>query len=845
MAQQLLNLKISGLWTNPNDFSEVPPGSMSNADNVVIDRESIVESRRGYKTYGVLDGYDVSSLFSFNNTILALTDNHKLYRDTNNTGAFVAYTGFYARPDTKVRSRSTLANKNLYFTTDNGLMKLTSVDSTPRFAGAPKALAGTAVTAGASGWFDDSTSVAYRVVWGYKDANNNLVLGPPSDRIIVSNTAGASRNTNVTFLVPTGIDTSWFYQVYRSPMSPDLVSAPSDDLQQVYENNPTAGEITAKSITVTDIVTESLKQAALYTNATQEGIENANWAPPFAKDICTFKNYTFYANTRTLHRSYFNLISVGPTLGLQIGDTITVVNGVLSVTLTGAAVENVGLNEFKVDTSLTPAENVENTARSIVNVLNKSTTNTFINAFYTSGYDELPGQILFEKRNLSTGAFQVNSSRDSCWSPRLPTSGNAVESSNDVMPNRIYYSKLQQPESVPLLNYIDVGSSNEPIERILTLRDGIIILKTDGIYRLIGDTDNSFRVSLVDSTVKILAPESAVVLSNRVYFYSDQGVIAASDGGAQVISRPIENLINHFSATSDHPNLYEEAFGISYESDHKYILFVPTNMSDTYSKQAYVFNIFTNNWTRWTIDANCGIQNPYNNKLYLGTPYKDFFEPAQVKIERKNYDETDYAEIDYDVTILSIDGDKVYLDEPPTLVAKMKTNDTIYQDGQIARIEEVDETNFEYVIVSRPNPLLSKPLVPGVVTVYRPVSVSFTFNSLDAENPGVMKHFQRIAYFIDDASFDRVQVRFQSDLSDLFGDTTVFRQIKGVWGSGEWGNVLWGGGNSGVQRVDSIIPQTNQRANWLTITISSNTVFNAASLNGISITYNVMGERFK
>ena len=51
MKQQVLNLKVSGLYTNPNQFSEIPQGALSIAENVVIDKGSVIESRRGFDKY--------------------------------------------------------------------------------------------------------------------------------------------------------------------------------------------------------------------------------------------------------------------------------------------------------------------------------------------------------------------------------------------------------------------------------------------------------------------------------------------------------------------------------------------------------------------------------------------------------------------------------------------------------------------------------------------------------------------------------------------------------------------------------------------------------------------------
>ena len=59
------------------------------------------------------------------------------------------------------------------------------------------------------------------------------------------------------------------------------------------------------------------------------------------------------------------------------------------------------------------------------------------------------------------------------------TSTDAV-SSNEQKINRVYYSKFQQPEAVPLLNYFDVGAADKAILRIFPLRDSLFVFKEDG-----------------------------------------------------------------------------------------------------------------------------------------------------------------------------------------------------------------------------------------------------------------------------------------------------------------------------------------------------------------------------
>ena len=40
---QNLKLKVDGLYTNPNQFSEIPSGSLSKANNAVIDKGGVIE----------------------------------------------------------------------------------------------------------------------------------------------------------------------------------------------------------------------------------------------------------------------------------------------------------------------------------------------------------------------------------------------------------------------------------------------------------------------------------------------------------------------------------------------------------------------------------------------------------------------------------------------------------------------------------------------------------------------------------------------------------------------------------------------------------------------------------
>jgi hypothetical protein len=168
--------------------------------------------------------------------------------------------------------------------------------------------------------------------------------------------------------IPEGITTDDFFQVYRSGLSANASSEPNDEMGLVYEANPTSGELAAKSISVTDQTPEDLRGATLYTSDSQEGLAQANEPPPFAKDIAYFKGCLFYGNVKSKQRKVFTVISVGGTQGIQLNDVLTIAG----TAYTAKASEDASNDEFQLSTGGTPAQNIADTALSLVRVINQS-----------------------------------------------------------------------------------------------------------------------------------------------------------------------------------------------------------------------------------------------------------------------------------------------------------------------------------------------------------------------------------------------------------------------------------------------------------------------------------------
>lgn len=225
--KEVISLKPKGLYTYPNALSSVPQGAMSQAVNVILSRPEVVEQRRGINKVGTELSADIESFYSYQNKLI-INYGNKLAYDSDGSFTWLDYSGTYTPPTGALRIRSVQANKNLYLTTSVGLLKLDAINGVITQSGAPAGLDGRGTTTG-SGWFVDQTQVAYRILFAYTDANNNLILGAPSQRIVVSNNTGSDTNVSLTFTLPDGLSTAWEYQIYRSPMSIDLNTEPNDE----------------------------------------------------------------------------------------------------------------------------------------------------------------------------------------------------------------------------------------------------------------------------------------------------------------------------------------------------------------------------------------------------------------------------------------------------------------------------------------------------------------------------------------------------------------------------------------------------------------------------------------
>ena len=769
-------LSIKGLYTDSNELSSAPEGALAVAKNIDILSNNVARPRRGFDV-STTNGYSsqddrTDKVFFYQGYQFS---HHGTYQSANDLSYYDSgwsSLGTYSAPSGR-RMSVLEANQNLYFTTSAGVKKLDAYNSTPESAGVPKALNIALSLTGSSGWLEEGASLdvhaAYRVVWAKYDANDNLVIGAPSGRQIITNTygSGTDYNVGVTVYIPDNISTSHFCQVYRSVIVEGDGIEPNDELQLVYEVFPDSSDISNGYLTFTDVTPESLRGAALYTNASQEGLAYQNEQPPLAKDIAVFRDSTFYANTTSKHRYYLTLLSAS---AMSNDETISI-DG---VTYTAKSSETASSGYFQLYTSGSASQNIANTAKSLVNVINQYASSTTY-AYYLSSSEDLPGKMLIEERGIGGSAFAVTASDSSYLSPAgIPTSGSTEISSNDLFKNGLAWSKPKQSEHVPLVNQARVGSEDAAILRVISLKDSLIIFKEDGIYRLTGYYP-TFDVELLDSSAKLVGHQTPSILNNEIFCLTDLGICKISDG-VQIISvnKINQDLIEKMSISG----MEDVSFGQGYETDKKYYLFLPGTSADSYPTFAYVYNLITSSFTKHHLNATCSVVN--DKTLYYGSATNQF-----VLKERKNYSYLDYADYGFISTLSAINGSTLTLGSG---VDNVSAGDIIYQSDTIfSTVVSADTITNEVVVSGEPGFTVS------ACTVLKAIDTEVKWTVFADPSPGISKQYHTAKLFFQESFSGTGLVTFSTDLSPSTAEVILTGQTSGAWGLFPWGQAPWGG----------------------------------------------------
>ncbi len=499
---------------------------------------------------------------------------------------------------------------------------------------------------------------------------------------------------------------------------------------------------------------------------------------------------------------------------------------------------------FYLSASADAAVRLRDTAESLVKAVNRDPS-SLIYGQYASGLTDVPGKMLFQAKGFGDPIYiRANTvTAGGAFSPVLPASfsvGTQVYSTNDDQPNYIYVSKFGEPEAVPLVNFIPIGSKNKPIVRIHALRDSIIILKEDGAFRLTGDNIGNFSVTLLDGTVLIAASSSSDVLNNQVVFLSNQGVCLVTESSVQIISRTIEDLIQPILGQ---PTLASVTGGYAYETARLYIMTTATP-NDPTASQVYLYNFLTNSWTTGTFLFSQGVIGPEDVSYQINVF-------GEIEKERKKQTKLDYTGQNYAVTIaaLSTDLKSCQVTMPSGIVPEF--GDVIVKSNVINRIDN-DPSLISGDTYSVTFQLASNLANSDSVILYSQITTNIRFAPFHAGLVGRMKQYSQMQIHLRDNSVSRMEISFRGDTygsSEVTDWETLL--INAGWGQFPWGFEPWGQtetidltqGTRPAPMIRTLVPKFQARNTFLQPILKHTQAAEQMNIQSLSYAVRAYGER--
>lgn len=439
--------------------------------------------------------------------------------------------------------------------------KLNYTDAMPRmrqlgvqWSEAPSAT----TTAGTT--FAANTAWAYRVVNGLKLPNGRIALGPPSERVIV--TTGSQVAGSITaFPAPMlPYDGMPFVQIYRTKTTSGSTTDPGDIMFLAYESAVTYGQ----GVVWTDIVPDEVLGAELYTNQNAYGAVSSSLPPPaFANEVASFNDSIVLANFN--QQASCRVRVLGVTALVSGTSTITfTTTGPGSVNDDACETFTVNFNSSATDPSIkraqiassgSAAQNIVQTARNIVRVINRCPDAFMFRAIYDESdpgsfvvYSVLPGRSRAQVSDANPSSavdertvVQTNITFSTNASTQFATI--ALNSAQRKLAT-VAYSDPKDPDSFPVINQVDVGPTNEAVIRCLPTAETLLAVKDSSIYRI----DQTYASQIYDNSLKCSLPNSFARLNNQWIGLFDAGFRALTSSQAVSVGRPIDRRVQNLYA---------------------------------------------------------------------------------------------------------------------------------------------------------------------------------------------------------------------------------------------------------------------------------------------------------
>lgn len=493
---------------------------------------------------------------------------------------------------------------------------------------------------------------------------------------------------------------------------------------------------------------------------------------------------TYFVVAAAANTFKISATSGGPTIAYN-GEASAYIQGVTD-----------GTNRiFKLGSGGSASANIQASALGIVKAINRI-SGFSVAANYASSINDVPGKMRFTSLTFKH-QIKVRASSTTvgaCFFPVVGTSfaaSDVIKSSSDIEPNAAYVSKIGEPWAVPLLNKFAAGSKNQGIMRGLPLRNSVLILKADGVFKLAGDTPTNFSIVLIDNTVRIVSRKSAASTANQIYFLSSEGVCAATDSSVEILSRRIENRLENIVGLD---NIDDQTAAVAYDTDRTYrICTIAPN--ETTATAVYLHNSINDTWTESDILFTGGTVGP-GNVLFLISSNK-------ILKERKKQNRIDYCGQNVATTIVSVAPDK--LSAVISMLGTPVVGDILEKSNQFSRITAVTASGPDWLIdFAAPTNVVAA----DTPFLYRAYESQWIMSPFHAGSIGRTKHFSQLQIHTRTPSITRIKVDF---IGQTFGGdaTTEWKTVNVApsegWGESPWGFFNWGL-DDGIKNIYNTTP---------------------------------------
>lgn len=498
---------------------------------------------------------------------------------------------------------------------------------------------------------------------------------------------------------------------------------------------------------------------------------------------------------------------------------------------------------FKLSEDTSAAVRLRDTAQGLVKAINRDSASVLYGQ-YSSGIDDIPGKMRLQAKGFGGSIFfrASDTTAGGGFSPVLPGSfdtGTQVFSINDELPHGFYVSKLNEPEAVPLVNFFPVGAKTAKLLRIHALRDSIILLKEDGVWRCVGDSPNNFTITLLDGTVRCVAESSSDILNNQVIFLSNQGVCLVTENSVQIVSRKIEEVIQPILGQT---TLASVTSGMAYETERLYLL-TTTTPNETAATTTYAYNVLTDAWTTWPSWLFKQAFVGPNDIMYYISLNNEIFK------ERKDQTKVDYCGQNHSTTVTAVSSDSTQATITITS-AEPEEGDIVVKDDVVNIVSAVTTvTPTSYTLTFRQTSNLA---VSDTPVLYESYSAKIKLAPFTGGLVGRSKQFTQFQVHFRDESCTRLLVYFTG--YTYGGSATVdwqARVLSSGWGNFPWGFEPWGqqgainllSGSQAAPVCRIYVPRFQQRGTYLQPIIENEIAGEPLNIQAMSFAVRAYNER--